>query len=100
MFKSFGHTQSSILNGGLPLWEAAGFPVESGSLKETPRSEYPSPRLNAAAIRGARLSFGLGSWSAYLPCLPGYDQMVSNSTLNPLTSEKAEFVLDARSNGR
>lgn len=30
MFRTFGHDRVRVLNGGLPLWEAYGLPVESG----------------------------------------------------------------------
>ena len=32
MFRLFGHSAVSVLDGGLPAWTTAGFPVESGSM--------------------------------------------------------------------
>ena len=31
MFRAFGHTKSSVLNGGLPRWEVEGYPVETSA---------------------------------------------------------------------
>ncbi|KAF8922322.1 Rhodanese-like domain-containing protein [Mucidula mucida] len=77
MFRSFGHTNSSILNGGLPLWEHTGLAIESSTPVERERATYPPPQLNTATIRD-------------------YNQMVANSALQ----DGAEIVLDARSRGR
>lgn len=51
MFRSFGHEQSSVLDGGLPRWESEGLPTESGPVVETPRTEYPAPTLASENIR-------------------------------------------------
>ncbi|KAF9073749.1 Rhodanese-like domain-containing protein [Rhodocollybia butyracea] len=85
MFRSFGHLNSSILNGGLPFWEVESFPVDldaPGPLP--PKSEYPLPPLDEKAIRS-------------------YEQMVTNSALSTAStasSAEAELVLDARPAGR
>lgn len=52
MFRSFGHANSSILNGGMPLWEESGLSLEDGTPAEYERADYPLPELNTAAIRG------------------------------------------------
>lgn len=52
MFRSFGHHRSSILNGGLPAWEAHGFPLESGKHSRGDKGSYPPPKLNEGVIRG------------------------------------------------
>ncbi|KAG7450280.1 Rhodanese-like protein [Guyanagaster necrorhizus] len=80
MFRSFGHTNSSIVNGGLPLWEDLGFPIEDGPASEPEPAEYPAPMLDVSTIRN-------------------YEQMVANSALDP-QSVGADVVLDARSRGR
>ncbi len=53
MFRSFGHTNSSIVNGGLPYWEELGFPIEEGPASVPKPAEYPTPTLDASAIRSA-----------------------------------------------
>ncbi|KAI8369137.1 Rhodanese-like domain-containing protein, partial [Choanephora cucurbitarum] len=50
-FKAFGHDSVSVLNGGLPLWEKAGGPVETGSPKPVEPKDYPVPELKADLIR-------------------------------------------------
>jgi len=81
MFRSFGHHRSSILNGGLPAWEAQECPVESGELQTAAKASYPPPKLDKGVIRD-------------------YEQMVSNATLSPAAEPAAEIVIDARSQGR
>jgi thiosulfate/3-mercaptopyruvate sulfurtransferase len=51
MFRSFGHEQSSVLDGGLPRWEYEGLPTESGPVMEIPRTGYPAPALASENIR-------------------------------------------------
>ncbi|EGN99605.1 hypothetical protein SERLA73DRAFT_151902 [Serpula lacrymans var. lacrymans S7.3] len=81
MFRAFGHQRSSVLDGGLPRWEAEGFSVESAPPAQVPKSTYPSPVYDKDVIKS-------------------YDQMVSNSNLTPSSDPSAELVLDARSRGR
>ncbi|KAH8100548.1 Rhodanese-like protein [Cristinia sonorae] len=81
MFRSFGHHRSSILNGGLPAWEAHGCPVESGESLPPAKGVYPPPKLDETVIRG-------------------YEQMVANSNLDPAGEPSAEIVIDARPQGR
>lgn len=60
MFRSFGHEQSSVLDGGLPRWESEGLPTESGPVTAgIPRSKYPAPALESECIRSE-------SWGAIL----------------------------------
>jgi len=80
MFRAFGHHNSSVLDGGLPRWEAEGFPVAKKPPVEPKKSQYPTPKFNKATIRS-------------------YQQMVSNSCLNP-SLDSSEIVVDARSRGR
>lgn len=54
MFRSFGHQNSSIINGGLPAWIEQGFPVESGPLPEIKNVRYETPVLQTEAIRSKR----------------------------------------------
>ncbi len=42
--KAFGHAQVSILEGGLPAWLAAGFPLEVGNTAPAP-CPYPTPNV-------------------------------------------------------
>ncbi|KAJ4476746.1 Rhodanese-like domain-containing protein [Lentinula aciculospora] len=82
MFRSLGHRNSSILNGGLPLWDAKSFEVDANPPSLPPsKSRYSLPELDQNVIRS-------------------YEQMVANSELNPSTSVEAELVLDARPTGR
>ncbi|KAH7911220.1 Rhodanese-like protein [Hygrophoropsis aurantiaca] len=81
MFRAFGHHNSSILDGGLPRWEAEGFPVATEPPVQANHSSYPTPILDKGAIRS-------------------YEQVVSNSFPDPLADPAVELVVDARSQGR
>ncbi|KAF7306714.1 hypothetical protein MIND_00463100 [Mycena indigotica] len=83
MFKSFGHQNASILDGGLPRWEAEGFPVDTSEpdMSSPPKVDYPAPSLAPDAIRS-------------------YEQIVANALKIPLQTPDAEIVVDARSRGR
>ncbi|KAF9649036.1 Rhodanese-like protein, partial [Thelephora ganbajun] len=79
MFRAFGHTNSSVLDGGLPAWESTLNVEESSHPPSTPDPvQYSPPSLDGSVIRG-------------------YEQMVSNSSKFDSTSE---LVLDARARGR
>ncbi|KAJ7107668.1 Rhodanese-like domain-containing protein [Mycena crocata] len=82
-FRSYGHRNSSVLDGGLPRWEAEGFPVDVNdpTKGEVEAVQYPTPTLDAKAVRN-------------------YNQIVANSTLIPLQTPGAELVVDARGRGR
>ncbi|KAL0575125.1 hypothetical protein V5O48_006829 [Marasmius crinis-equi] len=79
MFRSFGHSNSSIVNGGLPLWELEGLTTESGQAQSPQKSQYPRPSFDPLSVRS-------------------YEQIVENSGLG--SSSQAEIVIDARSRGR
>ncbi|QRW05756.1 Rhodanese domain-containing protein [Ceratobasidium sp. AG-Ba] len=81
MFKSFGHEKASVLDGGMPRWEAEGLPIETGEPAKVQPAKYPVPKLNESAVRS-------------------YEQIVANSKLDPSTTSNAELVLDARPYGR
>ncbi|KIM84560.1 hypothetical protein PILCRDRAFT_818134 [Piloderma croceum F 1598] len=81
MFRVFGHHKCSILDGGLPRWEAEGFPVEIQPPVEAKKSQYPTPKFDKDTVRS-------------------YQQIVTNSCLNPSENSSAEIVVDARSLGR
>ena len=52
MFRTFGHLNSSVLDGGLPRWIDEGFPIDTSAPNtEIKPSTYPAPQLNAEAIR-------------------------------------------------
>jgi thiosulfate/3-mercaptopyruvate sulfurtransferase len=50
MFRAFGHEQVSILNGGLPKWQAENRPLQSGPVRRTPTRFRPAFRHNM--VRG------------------------------------------------
>ncbi|KAF8523064.1 Rhodanese-like domain-containing protein [Hysterangium stoloniferum] len=82
MFRAFSHTNSSVLNGGLPRWVDEGHQVETGSESHAsgPTVSYPTPTLNPAVVKS-------------------YAQMVTNSALQRSDSV-ADLVVDARARGR
>jgi thiosulfate/3-mercaptopyruvate sulfurtransferase len=51
MFRAFGHEKSSILDGGLPRWEAEGFPIEANAPARANKSVYPTPVFDKGMIR-------------------------------------------------
>ncbi|KAG0697162.1 Rhodanese-like domain-containing protein [Suillus ampliporus] len=81
MFRAFGHEKSSILDGGLPRWEAEGFPIEAKPPAHARKSVYPTPVFDKGTIRS-------------------YDQIVSNSFTDLQSDPAVELVIDARSRGR
>ncbi|KAF4572704.1 hypothetical protein EYR36_007214 [Pleurotus pulmonarius] len=79
MFRAFGHTNSSVIDGGIPRWLAEGFPIEQGEPQPThEKTTYPVPELKTSLIQS-------------------YDQIVKNSELSP---RARSLVLDARARGR
>jgi len=82
MFRAFGHKNSSVLDGGLPAWEAANFAVDnSPSPTVIEKTTYPEPTLDTEAVKS-------------------YEQVVSNAELDPAGEPAAALVIDARSHGR
>ncbi|EIW86515.1 Rhodanese-like protein [Coniophora puteana RWD-64-598 SS2] len=81
MFRAFGHRNSSILNGGLPLWELEGHSIDNAPLEPVSKASYPVPQLDKEVIRS-------------------YEQVVSNSLSDPTTDSSIELLVDARSRGR
>jgi thiosulfate/3-mercaptopyruvate sulfurtransferase len=52
MFRAFGHQNSSVLDGGLPRWEAEGLEIETVSPKsQSSPIDYPEPKLDANVVR-------------------------------------------------
>lgn len=51
MFRAFGHRRSSILDGGLPNWEACGLRMGQGEVDITDKVTYQPPQLDADTIR-------------------------------------------------
>ncbi|KAH7104137.1 Rhodanese-like protein [Auriculariales sp. MPI-PUGE-AT-0066] len=80
-FRAFGHTNSSVLNGGLPRWEAEGLPLDTAGAKEPTAVKSEVPAFDESVVKS-------------------YEQMVSNSSLDPASDSTAALVLDARSRGR
>ncbi|KAJ7492855.1 Rhodanese-like domain-containing protein [Mycena latifolia] len=83
MMNVFGHQNSAILDGGLPRWEAEGFPLETNEpqKEKLDNIQYAPPSLDSNAVRS-------------------YEQVVSNSNLVPFEAPDAEVLLDARGRGR
>ncbi|KAI0343903.1 Rhodanese-like protein [Trametopsis cervina] len=79
MFRAFGHTRSSILDGGLPNWLAYGNRVTDEFVPPS-KGTYPPPKLDKDAVRS-------------------YEQVVTNAAFDPASPE-TELVLDARPRGR
>ena len=51
MLRAFGHTQASVLDGGLPAWQRAGLPVDSGKPAPPPAASGPfTSDLSASAL--------------------------------------------------
>ncbi len=49
MFRYFGHTEVSVLDGGLPKWRLEGRPLED--LPPMPRDRHFIPRVNSTLVR-------------------------------------------------
>ncbi|KAI6133333.1 Rhodanese-like domain-containing protein [Pisolithus croceorrhizus] len=81
MFRAFGHGKSSILDGGLPRWETEGFGTENAPPVNGKKSTYPTPILDKTVVRS-------------------YEQVVTNSMLDPTLDPSAELLVDARTRGR
>ncbi|KIJ68744.1 hypothetical protein HYDPIDRAFT_106979 [Hydnomerulius pinastri MD-312] len=81
MFRAFGHQKSSILDGGLPRWEAEGFDTVGVPPAEGKTSTYPTPVFDRGTVRS-------------------YEQVVANSLSDPASDPIVELVVDARSRGR
>jgi hypothetical protein len=59
MFRAFGHSNSSVLNGGLPAWEAEGLsvvPVQEDTTTST-NAKYPAPSYDISIIKGSFNTF-------------------------------------------
>ena len=98
MFRSFGHEQSSVLDGGLPRWESEGLPTESGPVAATPKTKYPAPTLASENIR-SKYSRAVLEGLVAQSSSQDYEQIVSNAE-KELSDPLAEIVLDARGHGR
>ncbi|KAG5648156.1 hypothetical protein DXG03_006110 [Asterophora parasitica] len=90
MFRTFGHHNSSVLDGGLPAWIAEGLPVENRDPSPVQHTEYPTPTLHAKSLRNLVI----------LKIFEAYEQIVANLNLDPSTNPDADLILDARSRGR
>ncbi|MBE8573079.1 sulfurtransferase, partial [Vibrio sp. OPT46] len=53
MFKAMGHDNVRVLNGGLPAWIEAGFPVESTLSQPSERGNFAG-KLNQNAFLSAQ----------------------------------------------
>lgn len=108
MFRAFGHSNSSVLDGGLPRWEAEGYPIENeqnAPPEEIPEAErkgiYPEPELDSAVVKSTDNSPKSHNHCNLIAIDSiGYEQIVSNAARDPAADPKAAIVLDARPNGR
>ena len=64
MFRAFGHSNSSVLDGGLPRWEAEGFPIENEQdappelIPEDQRiGTYQEPELDTSVVKSVYLLY-------------------------------------------
>lgn len=59
-FRAFGHHKSSIINGGLPQWQAEGHTVTRGTPEPIVSADpYPLPSLTADTIQSMPFEFCL-----------------------------------------
>ncbi|XP_032823291.2 3-mercaptopyruvate sulfurtransferase isoform X1 [Petromyzon marinus] len=93
MFRAFGHSAVSLLDGGLEAWRAAGFPLEAG---------LP----NAPAASGVRLTDGGdgggdgdGAW-LFHATEPPPGQLKSFEEIRDNVSSKEFVLVDSRPEGR
>lgn len=78
--QAFGHEAVSVLDGGLPAWADAGFPLDTQALTSDPEvqaSEYATPTLREGWVRS-------------------FEEMLANTSMGP----RAQTVLDARPKAR
>ncbi|MBY6019322.1 sulfurtransferase [Halomonas denitrificans] len=50
MLKAFGHQAVAVLNGGLPAWREADYPLEQGEAAVVEASHYPVPAMPGLVI--------------------------------------------------
>jgi len=55
MSQAFGHTNSSVLDGGLPRWEADGLPLDSSPSAEPSATTYATPELDESVVKSGYL---------------------------------------------
>ncbi|MDW8445292.1 MAG: 3-mercaptopyruvate sulfurtransferase [Acetobacteraceae bacterium] len=66
MMRVFGHDRAAVLDGGLPAWRAAGFPIESGDVAPPPPARF-EPSFRPALVAGlAQVRQALAEGSALL----------------------------------
>ncbi|KAF8311005.1 Rhodanese-like protein [Clavulina sp. PMI_390] len=85
-FKAFGHERASILNGGLPAWQLAGYPIEEGESSVSaiiPQTDYlvPGDLTSQSMVRT-------------------YEEIAENAKSSPFDNDETALVLDARAPGR
>lgn len=80
MFRAFGHEKSSVLDGGLPRWEAEGFPIEDKPPAQAKKSVYSTPVLDKGMIRCQWLN---------IPYPPMPNELVASHSLR---SDGIEFI--------
>jgi thiosulfate/3-mercaptopyruvate sulfurtransferase len=51
MFRAFGHESSSILDGGLPRWQAENLLTVNTPTSEAQKTTYETPSLDAAVVK-------------------------------------------------
>ncbi|MFB9948701.1 sulfurtransferase [Rhizobium puerariae] len=56
MFRAFGHTSVSLLDGGLPAWIAAGHPLETGDAVARAAARYPARDVRGIVTKEAILA--------------------------------------------
>ncbi|KAK4046817.1 hypothetical protein OIV83_005812 [Microbotryomycetes sp. JL201] len=105
-FKAFGHDNISVLDGGLPRWQAEGYDVVRSDSDFDARDAATHGLQLSKALYGEASEDGLKSMYASYPeptydesFVRSYDQVVSNSERD-MADPSAEVVLDARPSGR
>ena len=92
MLKAFGHTRSSVLDGGLPAWQRANLPVETGAWEAAPKASGAfNAKLDQTLVADLTKMRGLVDSSKLVGGGGGGGSSSSRS---------APIVLDARSKAR
>jgi len=100
MFRSFGHENSSIIDGGLPRWVDEGFPLDTAAPILPKPGTYGLPKFHEHTVKSNFSSHYQVKFFFSPDSSQAYEDIVANSQNDPAINEDAELVLDARPKGR